>query len=277
MGSPNTEPARYSWEGPLTLVTISQGFWMGRYEVTQSEYLALTGNNPSYFTGDLNRPVEKVSWNDAVTYCTALTTREQNAGRLLAGYAYRLPTEAEWEYACRAGSTTPFNYGNELRSGMANFDGRHEYLVGDPYHSNTNGVHLDRTTAVGSYAPNAWGLYDMHGNVWEWCSDWYGTNYPGGSVSDPRGPISGTSRVDRGGGWYHYADGCRSAYHGNFLPRPKGLRYRLPCCLGAKSAVNKTDTERLTMHEKRVPAAPISRTLRGQTHCSHSRSVVRSF
>ena len=178
------------------------------------------GNNPSYFTTtdlsgnpippDLSRPVETVSWNDAVAYCAALTQRERTAGRLPAGYAYQLPTEAQREYACRAGTTTPFHYGNELRSGMANFYGYDEYIVGDSHHYNPSGICLARTTSVGSYAPNAWGLYDMHGNVREWCSDWYGA-YPGGSVTDPAGPPSGSYRVIRGGYWYLSASYCRSA------------------------------------------------------------------
>ena len=227
MGSPATEPTRSSSEGPQTRVTISQGFWMGRYEVKQSEYLAVMGSNPSYFTAangyatDLNRPVETVSWFDAVAYCAALTTRERNAGRLPAGYVYRLPTEAEWEYACRAGTTTPFHYGPALRSGMANFYGPSEYppCGGSTYECyNPGGTYLERTTPVGSYAPNAWGLYDMHGNVWEWCSDWWSSSLPGGSVTDPQGPASGSYRVVRGGGWNRGAIGCRAAYRYSYYP-----------------------------------------------------------
>ena len=185
MGSPESETARDGDEGPQTQVTISQGFWMGKYEVTQGEYLAVMWNNPSFFQGNLNLPVEQVSWNDAVAYCAALTARERNARRLPTGYVYRLPTEAEWEYACRAGTTTPFHYGNELRSGMANFDGYHEYPPcgsSTRYCYNPSGIYPRCTTSVGSYAPNAWGLYDMHGNLWEWCQDWFGS-YGGVNVT----------------------------------------------------------------------------------------------
>jgi formylglycine-generating enzyme required for sulfatase activity len=240
MGSPTSEAVRGTDETQHT-VTLSQGFWMGKYLVTQADYLALVGSNPSYFTTqdvygnpippDLSRPVEQVSWNDAVAYCAALTAREQAAGRLPAGWVYRLPTESEWEYACRAGTTTPFHYGNELRSGMANFDGQYEYPpCGVSTYScyNPAGIYLGRTTAVGSYAPNAWGLYDMHGNVWEWCQDWYGT-YPTGSVTDPQGPSSGSDRVVRGGDWLDNAYYCRSARRLDSIPsnRASGAGFRV--------------------------------------------------
>jgi formylglycine-generating enzyme required for sulfatase activity len=224
MGSPTSEVMRLSDETQHT-VTLTKGFYMGKYAVTQGEYLALMGSNPSYFTTnddngnpippDLNRPVETVTWFDATNYCAQLTQQEQAAGRLPSGWVYRLPTEAEREYACRAGTTTAFHYGNALRGGMANFEDHYEYdaSIGDIYVSNPAVPCLPRTTAVGSYVPNAWGLHDMHGNVWEWCRDWYGS-YPAGSVTDPQGPTSGSDRVFRGGSWLSIGGDCRSAYRG---------------------------------------------------------------
>ena len=200
MGSPPTEAIRYDNESPQTEVTISQGFWMGRYEVTQGDYLAVIGSNPSAFLGDLNRPVEQVNWYGAANYCARLTDVERAAGRLPAGYVYRLPTEAEWEYAARAGTTTAFHYGPALRSGTENFDGRREYDSSVGTIDNAPGTYLGRTTPVGSYEPNAWGLYDIHGNVWEWCQDWHGP-YPGGYVTDPEGPSTGSRRAARAGCW----------------------------------------------------------------------------
>jgi formylglycine-generating enzyme required for sulfatase activity len=205
MGSPSTEKERYSCEGPQTQVTLSQGFWMSKYETTQEEYLAVMGSNPADFTGNMKRPEEQVSWDDATNYCAKLTDRERTSGRLPSGYAYRLPTEAEWEYACRAGTTTATAYGDSLSSTQANFNGS------SPYNGNAEGPYLGKTIMVGSYAPNAWGLYDMHGNVWEWCLDWAGT-YPGGSETDPRGTTTGSIRVLRGGCWYDYGWYCRSAF-----------------------------------------------------------------
>ena len=198
MGSPASEQDRQGVESPQTVVTLTREFWMGKYEVTQAEYLAVMGSNPSAFTGDLNRPVEQVSWNDATNYCAKLTARELSSGRLPPGYAYRLPTEAEWEYAARAGTTTRFTFGD---------DPGYTQLADYAWYWD-NGGHTNHP--AGPKQPNPWGLYHMYGRVWEWCSDWYGT-YPGGSVTDPNGPGSGAVRVLRGGSWYAGGQSCRSA------------------------------------------------------------------
>jgi formylglycine-generating enzyme required for sulfatase activity len=229
MGSPPTEVGRFAWEGPQTLVTLTNTFLMGKCEVTQGEYKALMTVNPSYFSGVSNRPVEQVSWDDAQEYCRRLTTGQRQAGCLPPGWVYRLPTDAEWEYACRAGTTTPFSVGPDLVSGVANFDGYYEYYggIGEVY--NPNGVHLWKTAAVGGYAPNPWGLCDMHGNVWEWCQDWWSAALPGGSVTNPIGPAAGTEHVFRGGCWYNDGRFCRSAYrlHGLSANRSNDLGFRV--------------------------------------------------
>ena len=183
---------------PVHTVTISYPFWMGATEVTQAEYAALMGSNPSQFQGSeypdsANRPVEQVSWHDARSYCKALTAQQSARGAVPSGYEFRLPTEAEWEYACRTGTTTSWNVGNSLSCSQAN----HNFCIGK------------QTSVVGSYAPNAWGLYDMHGNVWEWCLDSHG-GYPSGAVTDPF-VTGGPYRVIRGGGWLNSSYYCRSA------------------------------------------------------------------
>jgi formylglycine-generating enzyme required for sulfatase activity len=198
MGSPSNEVDRWAGEGPQTAVTISRGFWMGKYKVTQGQYQAVMGTNPSSFTGDLSRPVEQVGWSDATNYCARLTQRERAAGRIASNSVYRLPTEAEWEYACRAGTSTRFSYGDDVG---------YTALASYAWYSANSG---SSTHPVGQKLPNAWGLYDVHGNLWEWCLDWYG-GYSGGSAIDPQGPSTGINRVIRGSPYNAPDRGCRSA------------------------------------------------------------------
>jgi len=176
-------------EQPTHTVTITQPFLMGKYEVTQAQWQAVMGANPSYFTGNPNRPVDNVSWNDCQAFIAAINALEQGT--------FRLPSEAEWEYACRAGTTTKWSFGDN-----------DELLVDYAWYS---GNSLDISHAVGQKLPNAWGLYDMHGNLWEWCQDRYG-EYTADAELDPQGPSTGMSRVLRGGGWDCYSWNCRSSY-----------------------------------------------------------------
>ena len=206
MGSPSDEKNRGKHEGPQTTVTITKPFWLGKTEVTQSQWKAVMGNSPSRRNGD-DLPVESVSWNDAVAFCEKLN--EMKRDTLPAGYHYTLPTEVQWEYACRAGTTTRFYYGDTPFSSLE--------LEKYAWHDDNSS---DKTHTVGEKLPNDWGLYDMHGNVHEWCLDWY-DDYAGGSVSDPQGPQSGTDRVFRGGSWSHVTWFCRSAHRGWFAPDSK--------------------------------------------------------
>jgi formylglycine-generating enzyme required for sulfatase activity len=222
MGSPATEAERFTCEGPQTTVTISYSFKMAKYAVTQGQYKSVVGSNPSYFSGVADRPVEQVSWSDATNYCFLLTRLEQQAGFLPANWAYRLPTEAEREYACRAGTTTAFHYGPALRSAMANFNGRYEYDATLGTTNNPNGIFAGTPEVVGSYAPNDWGLCDMHGNVWEWCFDSWSSSLPGGSVTNPSGPPPGPDRMIRGGAWYDNGSFCRSAFRLCSAPSYRG-------------------------------------------------------
>ncbi len=229
MGSPGSERGREPDE-TQHMVTLTRGFWMGQREVTQGAYLSVIGSNPSYFTNgvhalpggsggrvtnDLRHPVEQVSWIDATNYCARLTQHDLTAGLIPVDYAYRLPTEAEWEYACRGGTKSAFGFGNAIRQGMANFDAILEYDSATGSELKRSNVPIYRTIETGSYSPNAFGLCDMHGNVWEWCSDWYG-NYPIGEVTDPTGPTSGDFRVYRGGNWGNPGVYCRAANRSGF-------------------------------------------------------------
>jgi len=199
MGSPTHELDRLDWEGPLTAVTISRGFWMGIHEVTQEEYEERMGTNPSAFSSNLLRPVEQVSWNEAQSYCAALTEHERAAARIPVNSLYRLPTEAEWEYACRAWTSTRFSHGD---------DPNYHALSAYAWHWHNSGL---TTQPVGQKLPNPWGLHDLHGNVWEWCQDGWSDRLPGGTVIDPSRPATGSERVLRGGGWSYEPKNCRSA------------------------------------------------------------------
>ncbi|MHC5058939.1 MAG: formylglycine-generating enzyme family protein [Planctomycetota bacterium] len=187
MGSPSSESGRVNNEGPQHCVVITRPFYMGKYEVTQAQYEHVMGKNTSHFTGQQN-PVEMVSWDEASAFCQALSQRT--------GQVVRLPTEAEWEYACRAGSKTRFCYGDS--------DG---VLLQYAWWVRNSGR---MTHAVGGKQGNAWGLHDMHGNVWEWCADREGA-YSSGTTSDPPGPVGGSARVIRGGCWSNISRSCRSA------------------------------------------------------------------
>ncbi len=211
MGSPQNEPDRRSNETQHK-VTLTKGFWMLESQVTQEMWESVTGETPSRFKGAQN-PVENVSWRESVEFCRKLTFKLSGSAKV------SLPTEAQWEYACRAGTMTPFNFGKVLNGREANCDGRYPYLT-------AKGPYLERTTPVKSYSHNAWGLYDMHGNVWEWCLDVYESDYYARSPSsDPcnwEDENSGSGRVGRGGSWLSNAEYCRSAFRDCNEP---GFRY----------------------------------------------------
>ena len=198
MGSPATESDRRDNETQHR-VSITKPFYMGVTEVTQEQYQKVMVTNPSQFKGPQN-PVEKVSWADAVEFCRKLSALPAEK---TAGHVYRLPTEAEWEYACCSGTATAYSFGDDASR------------LGDYGWFGSNSG--SKTHPVGEKKPNAWGLYDMHGNVWEWCQDWHG-DYPSGSATDPTGATSGSLRVFRGGSWYYLARHCRSATRLRYPP-----------------------------------------------------------
>ena len=208
MGSPSDELGRQDNETQHE-VTLTQGYWMGKFEVTQAQYQAVMETNPSEFIG-ADLPVEKVSWDDAMEFCEKLTASEKAAGRLPEGYEYSLPTEAQWEYACRAGTATALNSGKDLSD--AKECPEMDKVGWYKYNSD------EETHSVGQKQPNAWGLYDMHGNVYEWCLDWYKDDYPTSAVTDPTGPVTGKWCVVRGGSWFNSASSCRSAFRNYSYP-----------------------------------------------------------
>ena len=217
MGSPEDEQEHKTSELQHE-VTLTKDFYLGMTQVTQAQYKEVMGENPSQFQGDKvagrdssEFPVETVSWEDAIEFCRRLSEfpNEKRAGRV-----YRLPTEAEWEYACRAGTDTAYSFGDSSKwvSEHAWFDGNSK----------------NRSHPVALKRPNAWGLYDMHGNVYEWCNDWHG-DYPESAVTDPVGAAEGSLRVNRGGSWFYSAGRCRSAFRSYGVPSRRGnfLGFRL--------------------------------------------------
>lgn len=222
MGSPSREPDRRSDEAQVEVV-LSYGFWMAKHETTQGDWKRAMGELPGALTDELpagdDLPVGNLSFAEAETYCQQLTEDARKAGELPRNWECRLPTEAQWEYACRAGTATATSFGMSLSSQQANFKGR-------PYNGGAPGPSLGRAVQVGSYPPNAWGLCDMHGNTFEWCRDWYHARLPGGRDPDLRDALAsatksehgGISRVRRGGCWVDDGWACRSAFRLRFEP-----------------------------------------------------------
>ena len=232
MGSPENEERISDDESPQHQVTVPS-FFMGKYPVTQAQYQAIMGTNPSRFKGR-NRPVQGVIWNDAVAFCEKLSQRT--------GKNYRLPSEAEWEYACRAGTTTPFHFGETITTDLANYNGNYTYGGWiKTYGGGIKGIYREETTEVGSFGvANNFGLYDMHGNVWEWCQDRCHCSYKGA-------PTDGSAWLDteeytigrllRGGSWFSYPGNCRSAYrsYGN-LGSSYDIGFRVVCSGAARTS-----------------------------------------
>jgi formylglycine-generating enzyme required for sulfatase activity len=215
MGSPNEEKERNRDEVQHK-VTLTRGFFIGVHTVTQEQWTKVMGKNPSKFQGEKKLPVEQVNWNECQEFIRKLQGTDKRS--------YRLPTEAEWEYACRAGTTTPFHFGATISTEQANYNGN--YVYGD----GKKGVYREKTVPVGSFPANAWGLHDMHGNVWQWCQDLF-AEYPKEAMTDPLGK-TGENRVIRGGSWIDNPLECRSAYRGGCRPV---LRHSL---IGLRLCVN---------------------------------------
>lgn len=222
MGSPPGEPERRPGEDQVA-VTLTRGFWIGKFEATQGDWKRVAGKLPGEVTpragiGD-DFPVYNVDFPESEAFCRKLTERAHASGQLPRDWEFRLPTEAQWEYACRAGTTTATSFGDRLSSKQANFQGK-------PYNGAEKGPSLNRATKAGSYPPNPWGIHDMHGNEYEWCRDWAHAKLPGGVDPDlysakstaERNRDGSFSRVRRGGAWCDDGWPCRSAFRSRFEP-----------------------------------------------------------
>ena len=230
MGSPLNEEGRYENESPQHKVTVKP-FFMGKFAITQAQYEAIMGKNPSSFRGD-KHPVHYVTWNEAIEFCRKLTEKT--------GRTYRLPSEAEWEYACRAGTTTPFHFGETIVTEIANYRGtdwnNQGTLYPGNYGSGPKGKYRDQIIEVGSFPPNAFGLYDMHGNIWELCEDIYQNNYNGAPIDGSAWSDNNSSlevdRVIRGGSFSYNPEFCRSAFRSDFYgggSSAMGVGFRVVC------------------------------------------------
>ena len=213
-GSPPEERGRSSDEHPLHPVVLTRGFYLGRFEITQAQWEAVMHSRPAFYMDRPNHPVENVSWNDTQAFMAALNARGRGS--------FRLPTEAEWEYACRAGTTSRFSFGDALECFGSRPDQTEPYCeIMDRYMwwLGNNAVlgYEFGAKQVGLKQPNGWGLYDMHGNVWEWCEDWFAP-YPDAMQIDPHGPATGVNKVFRGGSFFFYSETCRSAYRNYRVP-----------------------------------------------------------
>ena len=219
MGSPKEEKLRADEFETQHKVTLTKGYFMGVYTVTQEQWKEVMGNNPSTFTGEKNLPVQSVSWDDCQEFIKKLREKDKKP--------YRLPTEAEWEYACRAGTKTPFHYGETISTDQANYAYVADFADQFDYNSK-KGVLRKKPVPVGSFPANAWGLYDMHGNVYQWCQDRFG-EYQQKDTVDPKGPNTSTYPVIRGGSWDSLPAVCRSAARASLPPdkRYSGIGVRL--------------------------------------------------
>jgi len=223
MGSLEQETERISWENQHK-VTLTKNYWLADTTVTQAFWQAIMENNPAHFSDDLNNPVEKVNWNDAQEFIQKLNQQFQTD---LGEDVIRLPTEAEWEHACRAGTETPFSLGENITPEQVNYDG------GYPYHNGEKGGYREKTVKVKTFPPNSWGLYEMHGNLWEWCADAWQEQLGELAVVDPFNDNSDSSanRVVRGGSWIDGGKSVRSAYRDHNSPVSRvnriGLRFSL--------------------------------------------------